>query len=145
MHRHRRCRRRGRGVRGKKGARLSTNAEWANDPRCPWTTFQFSEYGLNCTLRWKHQDVLYYTVGGSRVMRMVLVEDLSGKRGRQLFFCTTIQLNAPFILRTYARRWSIEVTFEECKQLLGIADPAVAAKRRQSVGRRRWRAVIRIV
>jgi len=109
----------------KKGARLATSAEWANDPRCPWTTLQFSEYGLNCTLRWKHQDVLYYTVGGSRVMRMVLVEDLSGKRGRQLFFCTTIQLNAPFILRTYARRWSIEVTFEECKQLLGIADAAV--------------------
>ena len=109
----------------KKGDRLPTIEQWADDPRCPWTTYQFDEYGLHCTLRWKHQDVLYYTVGGSRVMRIVLVEDLSGNRGRQLFFCTTIQFDVPFILRTYACRWSIEVTFEDCKQLLGIADAAV--------------------
>jgi hypothetical protein len=109
----------------KKGDRLPTIEQWADDPRCPWTTYQFDEYGLHCTLRWKHQDVLYYTVGSSRVMRIVLVEDLSGNRGRQLYFCTTVQLSVPFILRTYACRWSIEVTFEDCKQLLGIADAAV--------------------
>jgi len=109
----------------KKGDRLPTIDEWANDPRSRWTTLDFDEYGLHSKLRWKHQDALYYTVGKSRVMRIVLVEDLSGKRGRQVFFCTTTQYGVPFILRTYAKRWSIEVTFENSKQLLGIADPAV--------------------
>lgn len=108
----------------KKGHRLPSIDEWANDPRSPWTTYSFDEYGLHSQLRWKHQDALYYTAGGSRLMRIVLVEDLSGKRGRQVFFCTSIQFHVPFILRTYAKRWSIEVTFENCKQSLGIADPA---------------------
>lgn len=108
----------------KKGDRLPSIDEWANDPRSRWTTQRFDTYGLHGQLRWKFQDALYYTVGKSQVMRIILVEDLSGSRGRQVFFCTTTQFNVPFILSTYAKRWSIEVTFEECKQLLGIADPA---------------------
>lgn len=117
----------------KKGDRLPSIEAWADDPSSRWTTFEFNEYGLHCKLRWKHQDALYYTVGGPRLLRIVLVEDLSGGRGRQVFFSTTIQLNVPFILRTYAKRWSIEVTFENSKQLLGIADPAV--RKEESVRR----------
>jgi hypothetical protein len=108
----------------KKGDRLQSIDEWANDPRSPWTTYRFDTYGLHVQMRWKSQDALYYTVGKSRMMKIILVEDLSGNRGRQVFFCTTTQFNVPFILRTYAMRWSIEVTFEDCKQLLGIDDPA---------------------
>ena len=108
----------------KKGERLPSIDQWADDPHSPWTTMKFDQYGLHGRMRWKHQDCLYYTTGGSRVMRVLLVEDLSGKRGRQVFFCTSTQFNVPYLLRTYAQRWSIEVTFENCKQLLGIADPA---------------------
>lgn len=108
----------------KKGVRLPTIDEWAEDPRSRWTTYAFDQYGLHTIVRWKWQDALYYQAGKSRLMRIILVEDLQGKRGRQVFFCTNPQLTVPFILRTYALRWSIEVTFENCKQLLGIADPA---------------------
>ncbi len=49
---------------------------------------------------------------------------LSGKRGRQTFFCTNTNWSLSFILETYARRWSIEVTFENMKQHLGFSDAA---------------------
>jgi hypothetical protein len=108
----------------KKGDRLPSIDQWADDPRSPWTRYELNQYGLHAQVRWKWQDALYYKAGASRVMKIILVEDVEGKRGRQVFFCTNPQLTVPYILRTYAMRWSIEVTFENCKQLLGLADPA---------------------
>lgn len=108
----------------KRGARLPSIDEWADDPRAPWTTLKIHQYGLRTTLRWKRQEALYYGVGKERLMSMILVEDLEGQRGRQLFFCTNTNWSLQFILRTYALRWSIEVTFENLKQLLGFADAA---------------------
>lgn len=41
-----------------------------------------------------------------------------------MFYCTRLNWGARKILAGYAGRWSIEVTFENCKQLLGFNDPA---------------------
>jgi len=39
------------------------------------------------------------------------------------FFCTDVSADAGFILTAYARRWSLEVTFHDTKQFLGLAEP----------------------
>jgi hypothetical protein len=41
-----------------------------------------------------------------------------------MFYCTSLDWEAKQILSAYAGRWSIEVTFENSKQLLGLEDPA---------------------
>jgi hypothetical protein len=44
--------------------------------------------------------------------------------GEEPFFCTKREWSARQILSVYAYRWAIECTFENCKQLLGLEDPA---------------------
>ncbi len=41
-----------------------------------------------------------------------------------MFYTTRLDWNARQVLSAYAARWAIEVTFENCKQLLGLEDPA---------------------
>ena len=113
-----------RGVHAKKGRRLPGMAAWADDPRQPWQKLVFDEFGLHATLLVKSIQALYYTAGKDRLLTIVLVRDALGKRPDQMFYCTYLDWKARKILSTYAGRWSIEVTFENCKQLLGLEDPA---------------------
>lgn len=108
----------------KKGERLPSIEEWAADPASPWTTISINQYGLHTTLRWKRREALFYGVGKDRLMTIIVVEDIEGKRGRQVFFCTNVNWSLQYILCAYAFRWSIEVTFENLKQLLGFSDAA---------------------
>lgn len=66
-------------------------------------------------------------------MRILLVRDPSGRRKAEAFFSTDTRAAARFILETYAKRWTLEVAFHDCKQALGFEDPqnqAVDAVRR---------------
>jgi hypothetical protein len=108
----------------KKGKRLPGMAAWAADPAQPWTELVFDQFGLHATLQVKTQQALYYSAGGSRLLTIVLVHDTIGKRPDQMFYCTRLDWDARQILSCYAGRWAIEVTFENCKQLLGLDEPA---------------------
>ena len=113
-----------RGVHPKKGKRLPGMEAWANDPAPPWQELVFDQFGLHATLLVKTIQALYYKAGKDRLLTIVLVRDALGKRPDQMFYCTCLDWDARAILSTYAARWSIEVTFENCKQRLGWADPA---------------------
>jgi hypothetical protein len=113
-----------RGAGRKKGARLPGMAEWAADPAAPWTVLVFDQFGLHATLQVKTRQALYYKAGGPRLLTIVLTRDTIGKRPMQMFYCTRLDWDARQILSCYAGRWSIEVTFENCKQLLGLEEPA---------------------
>jgi SRSO17 transposase len=113
-----------RGPRPKKGRRLPGMKEWANDPTLPWQTLVFDQFGLHATLQVKTQQALYYKAGKDRLLTIVLVHDVLGQRPDQMFYCTRLDWTARQILSTYAARGSIEVTFENGKQLLGFEDPA---------------------
>ncbi len=113
-----------RGAPRKKGDRLPGMAEWANDRARPWTELDFDQFGLHTRLAVKTQQALYYKAGGQRLLSIVLTRDLQGKRPDSLFYCTKLDWDARQILSTYAYRWAIECTFENCKQLLGLEDPA---------------------
>ena len=108
----------------KKGDRLPGMAEWAADPKQPWTQLDFDQFGLHATLEVKTIQALYYKAGRDRLLTIVLVRDLEGKRPDQMFYCTKLDWTAREILSAYACRWAIECTFEYCKQFLGLEDPA---------------------
>jgi hypothetical protein len=113
-----------RGAGRKKGKRLPGMAAWADDGKQPWQTLVFDQFGLHATLLVKTRQALYYTAGKDRLLSIVLVRDALGKRPDQMFYCTCLDWGARKILSAYAARWSIEVTFENSKQLLGFEDPA---------------------
>lgn len=58
-----------------------------------------------------------------RPLRIVAVEPLASKRGRQAFYSTVHDADAQQVLAWYAMRWSIEVTFHDAKQHLGFEQP----------------------
>jgi DDE superfamily endonuclease len=108
----------------KKGARLPGMAAWAEDPEQPWTELAFHQFGLHATLAVKTTQALYYKSGGDRLLTIVLVRDLKGGRPDQMFYCTQLDWDARQVLATYAYRWAIECTFENCKQLMGLGEQA---------------------
>jgi hypothetical protein len=108
----------------KKGVRLPGMVDWAADPQQPWTDLTFDQFGLHATLQVKTQQALYYTAGGQRLLTIVLTRDLLGKRPDQMFYCTKLDWEPRQVLQTYAYRWAIECAFENCKQYLGLEDPA---------------------
>jgi DDE superfamily endonuclease len=108
----------------KKGERLPGMAQWAADTKKPWTKVAFDQFGLHAVLQVKTQQALYYKSGGQRLLTIVLTRDLQGQRPDQMFYCTKLDWDVRQILSTYAHRWAIECTFENCKQFLGLEDPA---------------------
>ena len=85
---------------------------------------EFDQFGLHTTLEVKTIQALYYKAGKDRLLTIVLTRDVEGKRPDQMFYCTKLDWTAREILSAYACRWAIECTFENCKQFLGLEDPA---------------------
>ena len=56
-------------------------------------------------------------------MRIVAVEPKTGGRKPQSFYSTDLTAEPTEILRRYALRWSLEVTFHDSKQSLGFEEP----------------------
>jgi hypothetical protein len=108
----------------KKGDRLPGMAAWAADKERPWERLAFDQFGLHATLEVKTVRGLDYKAGRDRLLTIVLVHDVEGKRPDQMFYCTKIEWTAQQVLSTYACRWAVECTFEYCKQFLGLEDPA---------------------
>ncbi len=112
------------GAARKKGGRLPGMKEWAEDAGRPWTRLVFDQFGLHATLDVKTIQALYYKAGKDRLLTIVLTRDAEGKRPAQMFYCTKLDWTAREILSAYACRWAIECSFENCKQFLGLEDPA---------------------
>ncbi|MGF1583450.1 MAG: transposase, partial [Gemmataceae bacterium] len=113
-----------RGPSRKKGDRLPTKDQWADDEQKPWTLLEFDQFGLHASLGVKTQQALYYKAGGQRLLHIVLTRDWQGQRPDMVFYSTKLDWSARQILSAYACRWSIECTFCDCKQNLGLTDAA---------------------
>ena len=95
--------------------------QWADDPDRPWTKLEFDQFGLHTTLEVKTIQALYYKAGKDRILNIVLSATWKNVPIR----CSTVRsLIGREILSAYACRWAIECTFENCKQFLGLEDPA---------------------
>jgi hypothetical protein len=113
----------GRGCRPKKGARLKSKEAWEKDSS-RWQVLHFDQYGLHGSLRVKTRTGLYYKAGKDRLLRLVLSQDTVGDRPTRIFYSTNVNLQPRKILSLFSLRWSIEVTHYDCKQHLGLEDPA---------------------
>ena len=112
-----------RGPRRKKGNRLKSAEAWEQD-NTRWTTLHFDQYGLHGSFRVKTRTGLYYKAGKDRLLRFVLSQDTVGGRPTRIYYSTDVNLNPQTILSLFSLRWAIEVTHYDCKQYLGLEDPA---------------------
>jgi hypothetical protein len=113
----------GRGRRRKKGARLSNPLQMAQDSNCSWIKTTVYLYGHNVKVWYQSIDALWYSSAGSRLLRIVVVHDPSGRRRDDCFFSTDLSLKPAQILETFTLRWPLEVCFHDVKQFLGFEDP----------------------
>lgn len=112
----------------RRGARLPNPAQVA--ARCRhWQPLTVAIYGRTVTTQVRTLRAFWYAALRTAPVRIVVVRDPSGKRRDEAFFCTDLGVDAGFILETYARRWTLEVTFHDSKQCLGLADPQCQAPR----------------
>lgn len=64
-----------------------------------------------------------------RPLRVVAVDPLTGGRPRQVFYSTCADASPEEVITWYAMRWSVEVTFHDCKQHLGFEEPQAWSRR----------------
>ena len=112
-----------RGRRRKKGHRLLSPLQMAQDQKASWTKTTVSLYGKQVKLWYQTVDALWYPSAGQQLLRIVLVRDPSGRRHDDCFFSLDLTLTATQIVELFSRRWPLEVCFRDVKQFLGFEDP----------------------
>jgi hypothetical protein len=85
-----------------------------------WTTEAFTLYGDRVTKRYKTFLATWKPVGG--VIRVVLVDEPTGWRA---YFCTDPSAAVAAILSAVADRFSLEIAFRDCKEVVGAGQQQV--------------------
>jgi DDE superfamily endonuclease len=116
----------------RRGDRLPSLHE--RSARCRrWTPLPLVLYGRTVTPRAFTFTAVWYGALRAQPVHIVVVRDPSRRRRDEAFFCTDLDRDAAFILTTYSRRWTLEVTFFDSKQHLGFGQAQNQAPR--AVGR----------
>ena len=106
-----------------KGHRTPSPKAMTRKHSTPWREVTASLYGRQVTVLIKTWIAAWPRVLGQRAVRVVLTRDPKGRWADRVYFSTDIEQSAQAILERYARRWSLEVTFRNAKQDLGLEDP----------------------
>jgi hypothetical protein len=85
-----------------------------------WTAEAFTLYGERMTKRYKTFLATWRPAGG--VIRVVLVDEPTGWRA---YFCTDPSASVTDILTAVADRFSLEITFRDCKEVVGAGQQQV--------------------
>jgi hypothetical protein len=85
-----------------------------------WSTETITLYGVATTKTYKTFLATWRPAGG--VIRVVLVDEPTGWRA---YFCTDTSASVADILTAVADRFSLEITFRECKQIVGAGQQQV--------------------
>ena len=85
----------------------------------PWQTQTVHIYGRDVTVRLKTWTAYWRSAGPTRLLRCVVVWRPDGQYPYEAFFSTDATLAAAEVLKTYSRRWPLEVTFHESKASIG--------------------------
>lgn len=112
-----------RGRSRKKGERLPSPAELARSREVRWTKTTVDIYGRTVKVQFKMQRALWYSSAGGQLLTVVVVRDPSGRRRDDCFFTTDPTMSPTGVIETIARRWPLEVTFHDAKQMLGFEEP----------------------
>jgi len=114
---------RGRGRPQRKGNRLLSPQARATRKNARWRRIAVTLYGKEVSLCVQSWTCLWYTVTGTRLVRVVLTKDPRGQAQTRAYFCTDPRRSAVEILTAYTHRWSLEVAFHDGKQAMGLEDP----------------------
>ena len=95
----------------KKGERLPNPAELARSRRVKWAKTRVGIYGRRARVWYKTVRALWYNSAGTRLLRIVVVRDPSGRRRDDCFFTTDLSMTPTEIIETVAKRWALEVAF----------------------------------
>lgn len=114
------------GTRGRprlKGERIGTPTEIASS--ATWRTVSVSRYGATSTVQIAEQTCLWYGTWRTDTVRVILLRETgttsTPPSGYHLALVTTDLAATPAdIIARYAARWSIEVTFFDVKNILGV-------------------------
>jgi hypothetical protein len=112
-----------RGRHRKKGDRLPSPLQMAQDKKAKWIKTTVPLYGKQVKLWYQTINALWYPSAGQQLLRIVVVRDPSGRRRDDCFFSLDLNLSATQILEIFSRRWPLEVCFRDVKQFLGFEDP----------------------
>jgi hypothetical protein len=112
----------------KRGRTLPKPKAVAENNRRPWKTCQAFLYGKLRTVYYKDMFAQWYRACGVRLLHIIIVKVEKGNIGLRVFFSTDPTMTVEQILEGYSRRWAIEVSFRNLKQVLGFADSSARLK-----------------
>jgi hypothetical protein len=104
------------------GKRSTQLADVSRDAQTAWQPVRIRWYDQ----RWRQLEVvtgtaLWYRFGCQPLpVRWVLVRDPKGRCETRAYFSTVLKDTPQAVLQTFIDRWTIEVTFEECRAHLGL-------------------------
>lgn len=114
------------------GPKMGRPKKWGPRLPCPreiaandeeWQVLQVRIYGRDVTVRVKTWTAFWESSGPDRLLRCVAVWRPNGKYPYESFLSTDPSLTVQEMLESYAKRWSLEVTFHESKASLGVDRP----------------------
>jgi hypothetical protein len=111
-----------RGPTSQKGARQRSPQQWANRSDTPWKETEVSWYGgQQKKLLLFSRTALWHTPGEAPVnIRYVITRDPEGKLRDEVFATTKLEATPAQIIEWVVMRWSVETTFEESREHLGM-------------------------
>jgi hypothetical protein len=106
----------------KKGDRLPSLPALANTATA-WATVDYDQRGTTITRQLTSRRLLWYGVARDTPLLLVIVRDPQGHQPDDFFITTDTTASPAWVAAHYAGRWTIEVTFRDAKQHLGVEDP----------------------
>ena len=106
-----------------KGERLPNLSVVAQDPNTAWEPTKIANwYGSeDRTVELASQTAVWYSTGLFAVpLRWVLIRDPEGRFESQALLCLDLDADPERIVRWFAMRWQVEVTFQESRRHLGF-------------------------
>jgi hypothetical protein len=88
-----------------------------------WQTVQAVAYAVTRSLQTVACTVLWPHVLGTQSVQLVVVHDPEGKFEDTYLFTTKLDALPEWVIETFAKRWAIEVSFRDSKQVLDIEGP----------------------
>lgn len=113
----------GRGRPRVKGKRLDSPLQLLRNRSIPWKKVKVSIYGREVSILTKKQSCMWYSAAGPVWGKLVITRDPKGRVNARAYFTTDAKASTRKILQRYSRRWEIEVTFRNAKQIVGLEDP----------------------
>ena len=113
----------GRGRPRVKGKRLLSPRQLIAASKIQWKSHKMVLYGKTVTVLIKSQTCLWYTVAGSRLVRMIVTRDPKGRFEDRAYFSTDPKMTTEDIARSFSLRWTQEEMHRNVKQHMGLEDP----------------------